>query len=308
MESLPKTIIYIFIDGIGFGEDNPQINPFAKYASRFFSILGGASWQDYPGIVLRADAQMGIPGLPQSATGQTALFTGYNGPALLKRHVNGYPTFTLRPYLKDKSILKVFQENGRKATLINAYSGWYFEKLKNSPRKERLMSASTMIQYGTGLPFFTLEDLKNNKSIYMDITHWFLRKRGYDIEIKDPVERGRTLVKIARDYDLILYEYFLTDKAGHSGQWEMAKKNITILDKFLQGVWEEMDTEKELVIISSDHGNMEDLSVTTHTPHPVPVILHGKGESFLADGLEYLYDIPRKVYQLLDISSEWNKK
>lgn len=295
-------VIYIFIDGIGIGLKNPDENPFSRYESNFFSILGGETSFRPPGNFKDIDAQMGVPGLPQSATGQTALFTGYNGPQLVNRHVNGYPTFTLRPYLLDKSILKRLNQNNMKATLINAYSEWYLNKLMKTKRKERMMSASTTIQHGTGLEFKNMDDLRKGQAIYMDITHWYLRKMGFDIELRDPKKVGRNLVKIARNYDLVLYEYFLTDKAGHSGKWGFAKKNIQNLDAFLSGVWEELNPSRELVIISSDHGNMENLAVSTHTKNKVPLITYGKFEKEISEKSEYLYDIPRKLYNIFQIS------
>lgn len=294
-------VVYIFIDGIGIGQNNAEINPFARYKSRFFNYLGGIDKFQPKGMIKGIDAQMGIGGLPQSATGQTSLFTGYNGPRLVNRHINGYPTFTLRPYLLEKSILNVFKKNNLKATLINAYSQWYMDKLMKAKRKERMMSASTTIQYGTGDRFKNIEDLKNGQAVYMDITHWYLRKMGVDIEMRDARSAGKDLVKIARNYDLIIYEYFLTDKAGHSGSWAHAKKNIQNLDDFLTGVWEEIDPHKELVIISSDHGNMEDLSVKTHTENMVPLIAYGSHEKQIIENSFYLYDIPRQLYKIFGL-------
>ena len=140
----PGPLIFIFLDGVGLGVKDPAKNPFARFATDFFSGHAGGSYKQ-PGILLSTDAHMGIPGLPQSATGQTALFTGYNGPQILGRHVNGYPTFTLRPYFKEKNILKIFNEAGYNATLINSYSQMYLKRLEH-PRAERMLSASSLMQ------------------------------------------------------------------------------------------------------------------------------------------------------------------
>ena len=118
MKSSKKTTIFVFLDGIGFGKSSDS-NPFKKFGRTFFSVLGQGSYKG-PGTVLETDAQMGIGGAPQSATGQTALFTGYNGPQILGRHVNGYPTYSLRPYLKNHSIFCRFKENGKKGILLNS--------------------------------------------------------------------------------------------------------------------------------------------------------------------------------------------
>ena len=41
--------------------------------------------------LLGLDARLGVPGLPQSATGQTTILTGHNGPAIIGEHYGPYP-------------------------------------------------------------------------------------------------------------------------------------------------------------------------------------------------------------------------
>ena len=55
---------------------------------------------DVRGTVFRAiDARLGVEGLPQSGTGQAALFTGVNAPRLAGRHYGPYPHSKTRPAL-----------------------------------------------------------------------------------------------------------------------------------------------------------------------------------------------------------------
>jgi phosphopentomutase len=46
-------------------------------------------------------------------------------------------------------------------------------------------------------------------------------------------------------------------------------------DGFLVGILEGIDSGNTLLIITSDHGNLEDISIKTHTRNPVPLILYG---------------------------------
>lgn len=297
--SSPGPIIYIFLDGVGLGDDNPDINPFARFQNRFFGAQAGREFT-MPGQVITTDAHMGIPGLPQSATGQTALFTGYNGPQILGRHVNGYPTFTLRPYFKEKNILKIMNDAGRNATLINSYSSMYLKRLEH-PRAERMLSASSLMQRHSGKPYFTTEDYLAGKSLYMDMNNWFLRKHGMQIPFAKPYDNGRRLVHVARDYDLVIFEYFFTDKVGHEQAWGAAKRVLRHVDEFLAGVWDELRKDKETVVISSDHGNMEDLSVKTHTQNPVGTFVHGLHARAFTDTVSSLLDIPRVILNIFDL-------
>ena len=295
----PGPVIYIFLDGVGLGEDNPAKNPFARFKTKFFGRQAARAFE-MPGEVVSTDAHMGIPGLPQSATGQTALFTGYNGPQILGRHVNGFPTFTLRPYFKEKNILKVMNEAGLNATLINSYSSVYLKRLEH-PRAERMLSASSLMQKHSGKPYFTTEDYLAGRSLYMDMNNWFLRKNGLDVPLAKPYDNGRQLVKIARGYDLVVYEYFFTDKVGHEQSWGAAKRIIGHVDQFLSGVWAELNPEKETVVVSSDHGNLEDLSVKTHTRNPVGTFLYGKEQRRFSENVRALMDIPRVILDIFGL-------
>ena len=62
------------------------------------------------------------------------------------------------------------------------------------------------------------------------------------------------------------------------------------LDAVLGGLMEEWGDRSDLIVVSSDHGNLEDLSKRGHTLNPVPAILIGpsKMRSDMASKLEDL--------------------
>ena len=69
-----KNVILLFIDGVGIGDNEPDFNPCAYSETGIFNSvpfhLGG--------FILGLDANLNTDGLPQSATGQTAIYTGTN--------------------------------------------------------------------------------------------------------------------------------------------------------------------------------------------------------------------------------------
>lgn len=297
---LPISILYVFIDGIGLGISDPKINPFTRFSNGILSALGKGEFH-FPGYLLPTDAHMGVSGLPQSATGQTSLFTGVNAPSILGRHVTAFPTFSLKPYIKYYSLLKVLQSHQKSAVFLNSYSNEFLDFLKTR-KGQRFASASSLMQLSSNSPFFTMDDYYAGKSMYMDITNWFLRSyHKKDIPLVSPKESGRKCMKLAREYQCSVYEYFFSDKIGHKQSFGAAKRIISHLDGFLEGIWEEIDPEKELVIIASDHGNLEDLSTKKHTNNLVPTIVYGCGAEYLKEKVHYLYDIPRGILQLLGI-------
>lgn len=298
-------ITYLFYDGIGLGIKDSKINPFTRYAHSFLSALGGKSpEQELPAgwEVIPTDASLGIKGRPQSATGQTALWTGVNAPQMMECHVMGFPGPKLKALIHEYSIIKKFKDNGLSATLLNAYTESYFKKIKKQPK---FQSASTHIQKASGSPLLTLDDLENGKAMFMDYTHEILHKFAPSLAKRFPVqdaqERGQDFARMAWNYQLVVHEFFVTDKAGHAQSWETAQWCIETIEKFLTGLVKEMNPKEELLIITSDHGNMEDLSVKTHTTNHVPTFVWGKYAKKATQQIKQLTDIAPFLYELMGI-------
>ena len=269
-------ILMIFIDGIGVGYNDPSRNPFAALPSQVFrDFLDSESTAPaYDGIATRADASLGIEGLPQSATGQTALLTGVNAAKVLGRHLNGFPTKKLREILNEHSILKTLTDKGLKAAFINVFNPLFFTALEKN--LEISVSVTTAANMAASLPFFGVEDLIARRAVYQDFTNNLLIKKGCDVPIFTPKEAGEILARAAAEYDFCLYEYFQSDVTAHSQDREKALKEVEKLDEFLLTVIDNTDLSTTSIIITSDHGNLEDLSTRTHTSNPVPVLLWGK--------------------------------
>jgi len=73
---------------------------------------------------------------------------------------------------------------------------------------------------------------------------------------------------------------------------------LTLVDTFIEGIMESVDMSRTSVIITSDHGNLEDLSIKSHTRNPVPFIAIGRRHSSLASSVNDLTDV---VPALIDI-------
>lgn len=227
--------------------------------------------------LLGLDAVLGVSGLPQSATGQASIFTGENAPRLLGSHLNGFPNTALREMLAEKGMFKQLRERGYRCNFANAYRPPFFDLLRQGLPGSRY-SCSTLIAYYGGLPFHSLEHLREGKAIYMDIDNSLLQHMDKPVGQITPEESGRRLVNICGHYDFILFEYFLSDLAGHTADFGEARQVVETLDRFLGAVAGGLDLTKTLLIITSDHGNLEDLGHKEHTVNPVPALLVGNRE------------------------------
>jgi hypothetical protein len=236
---------------------------------------------------------MGVPGLPQSATGQTAILAGVNAPALIGQHVSGYCTASLAALLDGQSLFSRVTARGGTAAFANAYTPRYLE---NPPR---YLSVTTVATAKAGLRFRTLDDLARGEAVFHDFTNRLLPERGYHLPPITPAEAGARLAVLARSHTFTMYEHFLTDLAGHAQDMANAIEVLENLDTFLDAVLRCTDLSENLVILTSDHGNVEDLSIRTHTCNPVPTLLWGEGAAEVAEGMRDLSDIAPAISRYL---------
>ena len=272
-------ILFIFLDGVGLAPAGPH-NPLSQVPTPCLrALLGGPlvldgrpqPAQPGPGVVFRAlDACLGVPGLPQSATGQTALFTGLNAPALVGEHITAHPTAPLRAVIAEHSVLKRAAEGGTRVLFANAHSQKFWDMVRG--RKRRL-GASTLTALAAGAPIPTLADLVAGRAVLWDITHEIATDYlDYDLPLVTPKEAGIRLSRLAAEFDLVLYESFLPDLAGHrrlEPAWVLVR-----LDAFLGSVLANRPPGTTLVLCS-DHGNIEDTTSKRHTTNPVPLLAVG---------------------------------
>lgn len=272
---MKNKLIFIFLDGIGLSP-NFDTNPFARaYMPTMFNLIGKTLAdttivvkQDV--LVKGIDACLGVKGVPQSATGQTSLFTGYNAQAFLGYHLTAYPNKELISLINNRSILKYAKENHIKCTFANSYSDQYFDSER---RNLSPYSVTTHCVLAAQIRFNTLDNLIAGKAVHWDITNSTLLDNGNIHEIS-PFQAGRNLNNLTNDFDLVLFECFLPDLIGHKKDMDKAVSFLEVFDEFLNGIMTDKPANVN-VLITSDHGNLEDLSTGGHTTNVVPLILFG---------------------------------
>jgi 2,3-bisphosphoglycerate-independent phosphoglycerate mutase len=279
------TVLFVFVDGVGAGARDPDRNPLARgefLLSRFED--GAGAPLPAGGRAVLADACLGVPGRPQSATGQTAILTGENAPRLLGRHLLGFPNAALRALLRERSLFLALAAAGRRAAFANAYPVAYLRALGHAAEGEpefalgrrRARAAATTVAYAAGGGAFrTWADAKAGRGLTHDITGARARGHGADVPVRDPAEAAEILLALGRGHDLALFEFFETDEAGHARSMERALDALGRLDAFLRRLVAGLGPDDALVV-ASDHGNLEDLRTRNHTLAPVAVLGFGR--------------------------------
>jgi 2,3-bisphosphoglycerate-independent phosphoglycerate mutase len=99
---------------------------------------------------------------------------------------------------------------------------------------------------------------------------------GFDITPRMPEEAAEVLASVVAENRFTLYEYFLTDRAGHAQDERAALSILSNLARFVRAVIASVDLAQTTVILTSDHGNIEDLSIRNHTRNLVPTLAWGE--------------------------------
>lgn len=234
-------------------------------------LLAGPEIHTPDTLLKPVDALLGVPGRPQSATGQTALYTGRNAPAFLGRHLTGFANGSLRILLEESGLFKQVLALGGRATAANLYTQGYFEAIEN--RKLRY-SVGALLNITSGVPFRMPDDYERGEALFWDITNRYSSSRGFEIPLILPQEAGRRLAHLAERYDVTLFESYLPDYAGHAQDMDRAREVLREVDGLIEGIMTFKSSQTSLVICS-DHGNMENLDSRLHTLNPVPLLVFG---------------------------------
>ncbi len=283
-------MLFLFMDGVGLGENDPEVNPFARVDmpnlnellsgnklvldTLFAATVGGNKLESERATLLALDAGLGIDGLPQSATGQAALLTGINVPAEIGYHYGPKPNQEVAAFLRNGNIFCTLAEQGYNCALLNAYPPGYFSAIQSG---RRLYSAIPLAVVSAGIPLKTSDDLHKGQALSADFTAqgWRERLGLPETPLLTPFQAGERMAILARDYDLALFEYWLSDYAGHSQDIHGAQSLLGTFDQVLGGLLENWIDQEGLILITSDHGNMEDMATRRHTANPVPALLVG---------------------------------
>ncbi|MDX1568195.1 MAG: alkaline phosphatase family protein [Longimicrobiales bacterium] len=300
-------VLFLFLDGVGIGPEEPDRNPF--FASRLptlRSVLGGRLPSlERPrisgprGVAFPLDATLGVHGIPQSGTGQTALLTGRNAPELYGRHFGPWTPVRLRDLLAEENLMSRAVASGHSVAFANAYPrGW------PGSRQSRRLAAPPLAAKAAGLLTRHAEELATGEAVASEIVNrgWRLHLGFDSLPEITPEEAGSNLARIAARNRLTFFAHYETDHAGHRGGMEGAVEALQRVDAFLHGILDQA-TDDLLILVTSDHGNVEDVTAQ-HTRNPALGLVHGPGSREVASRLARITDVPAVILELLGGGSD----
>lgn len=187
---------------------------------------------------------------------------------------------------------------GHAVTFANAYTRSYIDNLP------RFVSATTVAAMSAGVRLRMLEDLIAGRAVSHDFTNQFLIEHGFEVEATTPEQAGANLARVAAEHQFTLYEHFITDRIGHERNrelsYELIRAHIPRLTRFVRATLEASDLTRQTVMITSDHGNIEDHSTRVHTLNPVATLAFGPQRQFIAARVKSLTDITPAIVEGLE--------
>lgn len=324
-------VLLFFVDGVGLGSDDGDVNPFVRAKLPTLTELLGI-----PAITLSAaprycdaaslipiDAVLGLAGTPQSGTGQAALLTGSNAAEMHGGHFGPWVPARLRALVREESVLAQAIAAGRRAAFANAYPEEVQQLIRGEAallpsdapavagrerplgtRRQRrspsfLRAGPPLAAVGAGLLDRHTPELARGEAVASELTNegWRERLGRTDLPTIDAATAGQNLARLAGQHDLTLFAHYSTDYAGHQQDMEAAVLTLEKLDAFLGGLLAAADDEL-LICMVSDHGNIEDVT-TGHTRNPAIGLVTGSGHERFARRIVSLTDVAPAVLDVL---------
>jgi hypothetical protein len=280
-------VILLFLDGVGLGDPDPTINPLAAADLPVLTRLVGARPDRWARahtagqVVFRpVDATLGHEGLPQSATGQTAILTGLNGADIMNGHYGPWPGPTLTRSLQAGTLFHD-GEATHGAALANTFPPRYF--ITEGRRRHR-PNAPVVAARAAGVRLRGLGDYARGVAVAPDLDGAGLARLGEaslaGVERAGVTGTAATLTGLAAQYSFTFVDVWVTDGYGHQRDAVGAVRFLATLDTLLGLlVFDPAGpvSAGATLVVTSDHGNLEDISVKGHTRNDVPLLAAGPG-------------------------------
>lgn len=259
--SFKLKVAWLMLDGVGITNFHDQ-HPFQNQVTPTLTKLGISSVKhvsETEFVSHPIDATLGVEGLPQSGTGQTTLLTGVNAAKVMGRHYGPWPGPSLKPLLEQSLPVQLFKA-GLTVRLANHYPERYLEAIESGKRKLNAIAyamtlAGAKLEHGIP-PMLTNPENSNGTSLEQ-VKVW-----------GEEFMRGQA--------NLTIFDAWWSDHLGHHGSLLEAQDHVRRLEAFVSGALEAR-ADDTLFLVTSDHGNFEDVGIKTHTFAPVPLVAIGRG-------------------------------
>lgn len=123
-----------------------------------------------------------------------------------------------------------------------------------------------------GVPLRRYQDVRERRALTSSMTHEL--ENEFDLSILGeeqlpvymPEEAARVIAALLQEHDFVFYKYQIADLVSHTGRLDLARRVFATIERFVGFILQEVDPQRTTVIVTSDHGHLE--QVAFHKGHP----------------------------------------
>src|SRR5262245_24196093 len=149
-----------------------------------------------------------------------------------------------------------------------------------------------------GVTLRTWDDARTGKALTGSMTHELEGRFNWDglgqlpLPPRSPQEAAEVLLGVAHSHDFTFYKYQLADLVSHTGRVDLAREVFAVIETFVEAILRGIDPRETVVIITSDHGHLEQVAFSRgHPKSRVPTWYFGPDAEAHADRMRRPEDI-----------------
>lgn len=143
-----------------------------------------------------------------------------------------------------------------------------------------------------GVALLTWEDVLRGRALTSSLTHELEGEFDFGL-FKQSILPRRTieeaadvLIQLVREHDFTFYKYQIPDLVSHTGRIDLARAVFDTIERFVEAVLSRLDVDEAAVIVTSDHGHLEQVSTSRgHPKSKVPTWYFGPEASKTSERL-----------------------
>jgi len=155
----------------------------------------------------------------------------------------------------------------------------------------------------SGVRLRTYDDVRQEEALSSSMTHELEAEFDLSFFGQSPVplrtpEQAASILRIlASQHHFIFYKYQIPDLVSHTGQIESARAAFQTFERFVAAVLESIDPRRTSVVVTSDHGHLEQVGFSHgHPKTKVPTWCFGQDALYTAERLR----TPEAIFHLFE--------
>ena len=133
-----------------------------------------------------------------------------------------------------------------------------------------------------GVPLRTWDDVRRGEALTSTMTHELEAQLNFEalhlepLALRTPPQAADVLASLAEQHDFTFYKYQMPDLVSHTGRVDLARGIFDVIEAFLEALLERINAAETIVIVTSDHGHLEQVGFSRgHPKSKVPTWYFG---------------------------------